>query len=370
MARQPRSRAWVFTINNYCQNDENLMTTWMESVKIEKMAYQFEKGEEGTPHIQGFLKFKNARNLTAMKRYHPLAHWEIARGNDKQCYDYCTKEETRISGPWYKGDFNDMQGKRNDLKKITEFVTNTENDIDDEILCEKYPLEFARYMKYFEKLKMVRCTKLAKERVNIKKQVIIYWGPTGTGKTTEVRRICEANKLDLYIVPEGTGSKGSIWFDGYWGQKAVLFDDFYGYLKFHTLLQLLHEHPFQVQVKGGFVDWCPIYVFFTSNQHPKFWYKNVDNTEALQRRITHTIEMKQMRIISGEIGWKDTTVEELQEKKDDEEKDDIETQPTTPEPRKADRVRHWHNTDGEIVDMDGYLLYGDEPDLDFNLDFF
>ena len=49
-----RAAAWCYTLNNYTEEEkENL---WKEGT------YQiqgYEKGSNGTPHIQGYIEFKN-----------------------------------------------------------------------------------------------------------------------------------------------------------------------------------------------------------------------------------------------------------------------------------------------------------------------
>lgn len=63
--------------------------------------YGIEKGNNGTPHLQGYVEFENKKSLAQLKEACPRAHWEPARGNPKQASDYCKKE----------GEFTEM-GKR------------------------------------------------------------------------------------------------------------------------------------------------------------------------------------------------------------------------------------------------------------------
>ena len=54
-------------------------------------------------HIQGYVEFKNGRTFGGMKRLLDKAHWEPAKGDATENYNYCTKEDTRVLGPFYKG---------------------------------------------------------------------------------------------------------------------------------------------------------------------------------------------------------------------------------------------------------------------------
>lgn len=56
---------------------------------------QGEKGAEGgTPHLQGFCIMEKNQRLSAMKKIHPTAHWEIMKGSIEDSEKYCTKEDT------------------------------------------------------------------------------------------------------------------------------------------------------------------------------------------------------------------------------------------------------------------------------------
>ena len=45
-------------------------------------------------------------------------------------------------------------------------------------------------------------------------------------------------------------TNGTLWFDGYRGQKTLILDDFYGWLKYGDLLKILEGHPYRCQMKG------------------------------------------------------------------------------------------------------------------------
>lgn len=94
----PMSAYWVFTINNPEEKPEELEAMFQD--KYKKLAFQLEKGEEGTLHYQGCVDFKERLRLTSLKKIHAKAHWERQKGSWSQSLTYCTKEETREDGPW------------------------------------------------------------------------------------------------------------------------------------------------------------------------------------------------------------------------------------------------------------------------------
>lgn len=89
-----RGRAWSITLNNPTPfeislwNDICSHATWVKEAKG-----QLEKGAEGTPHIQGFLRTDPVR-FSQVKKLLPRAHIELAR-NAFALERYVSKEETR-----------------------------------------------------------------------------------------------------------------------------------------------------------------------------------------------------------------------------------------------------------------------------------
>lgn len=95
------SSYWNFTFNNYMDHMDHLISvlnhecTWY--------VFQEEKGENGTPHLQGTLKFINRKRLTQCKQLlGKELHWEITRCVNASIA-YCSKEETRAGKQWTKG---------------------------------------------------------------------------------------------------------------------------------------------------------------------------------------------------------------------------------------------------------------------------
>lgn len=92
-----RLRKWCVTINNPTDVEK---TQWTQLCsKAVNFAWQIETGENGTPHIQGCVEFKNPVKFSTLKNKIERAHWEPAR-NWEASMDYCQKDETRIEGPF------------------------------------------------------------------------------------------------------------------------------------------------------------------------------------------------------------------------------------------------------------------------------
>lgn len=124
-----RSRRWSFTLNNYTENEMAQMTQFSEKIVCGK-----EMGENGTPHLQGYIELKNPRTLSGLKKQLniPRIHLEPSYKNRQANINYCVKENEIIRndfGKVYKG--NDLP-KEDDLydwqKYIVELIKKRADD--------------------------------------------------------------------------------------------------------------------------------------------------------------------------------------------------------------------------------------------------
>nr|QNA42600.1 replicase protein [Circovirus sp.] len=264
-------RRWCFTINNYGEPDLQAVT---EAFGEESVVYAIagkEKGEKGTPHIQGYIhfkgmllcrwRFKRVRNLLGGR-----AHIEKARGSDEQNRIYCSKEEVylEVGSPQH-------QGKRNDLEKAVDCLEKGGNLNEVARAC---PGVFIRYGRGLRDYMNVRG--LVKSR-DFKTHVIVLIGEPGSGKS----KFANEYEGSKYWKPRGQ------WWDGYNGEDVVILDDFYGWVPYDELLRICDRYPLKVQVKGAFVEFVSKTVIITSNKKPEEWYdkEKIPDQSAMWRRF-------------------------------------------------------------------------------------
>lgn len=96
-----RGRKWCFTINNYDEEDiDTLSHTFSE--KGWKYIIGREVGENGTPHLQGFLETKSAIRFKTIKKLMPRAHIEKTKGTINDNIKYCSKDGDFVSNIEYE----------------------------------------------------------------------------------------------------------------------------------------------------------------------------------------------------------------------------------------------------------------------------
>lgn len=263
-------RNWMFTLNN---PSDHIMkpNTWPD---MKYVIWQVESGENGTPHWQGYIQFKTSHRLNWLKtRCSRTAHWEPRKGTHEQAVEYCSKSETRISGPFIFGD-PPTPGKRTDLVELKQ-------DLDEGLnLRQIASNHFAPYIKYARGIQSYR--RLMSSPRNFKTTVTVLYGDTGVGKS----------KLMQTFAPlaywKTTGDK---WWDDYDFQDEVVIDEFYGWLPYAYLLRLLDRYPMYVETKGGMVNFTAKHIYLAANNPPDLWYNWSDKMrfDPLDRRIDNLL---------------------------------------------------------------------------------
>lgn len=87
-----RSRNYVFTWNNYDEGAYLHLEELVASLGARYICVGEEVGAGGTPHLQGFITFVNARTPRGVRNVLPGSHIEIARGTAEQAISYCKKD--------------------------------------------------------------------------------------------------------------------------------------------------------------------------------------------------------------------------------------------------------------------------------------
>lgn len=214
---------------------------------------QLELGNESNYlHWQLLCYFKQKKRLTQVKTiFGNGIHAEPTRSEASETYVF--KEDTRVNGTQFElGTKPFRRNNANDWERVWELAKqgNIES-IPADIRVSNY-----RTLKQIEKdfLKPV-----AQE-----KEVFLFWGRTGTGKS---RRAWSEAGLDAY--PKDPRTK---YWDAYRGEENVVIDEFRGGIDISHLLRWLDRYPVNVECKFGATTLRCKKIWITSNLPPREWY--------------------------------------------------------------------------------------------------
>lgn len=281
-------RSWCFTTY------QEPITTWKN---IRYLIYQKEQcPSTNRIHYQGYCELNKSARLVTMKKYVGQGHYERRQGTRDQARAYCQKEDSRLEQPKEIGTWlttnqsNTASGTRSDLiataTAIQTGATMTQ-------LAENHPTVMMKYPRGTLLLRQIAQQKHANQRMRVDLKVTVYWGETGTGKT---RKVYENQPINDLFKLDRASNNGNVWWDGYDGQRVLLIDDFYGWIKYGQLLNILDIYPLRLDVKGAFTwaNWEEVYI--TSNKSPCNWYQGIspefEIPAALDRRIHKILQFK------------------------------------------------------------------------------
>lgn len=261
----PQARYWMLTI---------AYTEWKVCEhlpeRVEWLKGQLEVGEQGFEHWQLVVGFATKVRLAAVKKaFGPTCHAEPTRSEAAD--DYVWKDETSVYGSRFElGCKAIRRGNSVDWQRIlTCAKSGNIEEIPPDIVVRCYN-QISRIGTDFA------------QPVGIEREILVYWGKTGTGKS---RRAWDEGGLDSY--PKDPRSK---FWNGYRGQQHVIIDEFRGGIEISHMLRWLDRYPVIVDIKGGGTVLKAKKIWITSNLHPKDWFPNLDSDtlDALLRRLTIT----------------------------------------------------------------------------------
>ncbi len=239
-----KSASWCFTINNPTEADDPRNPSWADASFV-----KWQKEDNGTPHLQGYVEMKTRKMLSGMKKVNPRAHWEPRKGTQKAAIDYVVKTDTRVDGPWEIGvPAETQQGKRTDLDEIGKQIIAGTSLRD---IAKEHPGAYMQYGKGMRDLQQ----QIANPYDHDGTRGIWYWGPPGTGKSRQAR---EENP-DAYIKSQNK------WWDMYDGETVVILDDLDSNVLGHHLKIWADRYSCKGEVKGSSVELTHKKFIVTSN---------------------------------------------------------------------------------------------------------
>ena len=295
---------YCFTINNYSSEQIHELARLAECNSFVFICWGYEIGENGTPHLQGYVEFKESVSIQTILRKYWGFHraWlgpRSKKSNKLYAVTYCAKELIKkVHLPIYKKNFDDNKDTAKIWKNPTEmdilnfgrfnikewrdtiFIayqnqyfeagswehglrpgTRTDINVIKELISRGGNMnDVIDHANSYQAMKCGELILKYKEPTrNWKSHVVWITGPSGSGKSHLAMQMCGYNRKWI--------SKKSLdWFDGYTGQNYVIFDDIKeNHLgDYSWFLRLTDKYPLSVDVKGTFTDWKPKFIIITS----------------------------------------------------------------------------------------------------------
>lgn len=278
--RQPRSSGkrpnpvfhYVFTVNNYTDEQQRKIREFANKF-CKYLIFGREKGEKGTPHLQGFFSLRERKRITAVHKDLDFTelHLEESRGSPSQNREYCSKE----------GDFEEFgtlpkTGSETRQENYRDAIASARKG-DLASIEEKHPRLFLQYLNTFEKIAL-SCTP---QQATPGTTGLWIHGESGCGKSRA------AHALKPYI------KNANKWWCGYRDQPIALVEDLdksHQYLLHH--LKIWGDHyPFNGETKGSSRNIRPALVIVTSNHSARdiFGVEGLGgrDLDAIERRYEH-----------------------------------------------------------------------------------
>lgn len=260
-----RLRNFVYTINNYTEQDEKDLTVFFENYADYIIAGR-EVGIQGTPHLQGYCELPKQMSFNKLKKLflpHKNPHIESRQGTQSQAIDYCKKDSD-----YFELGSKKNQGKRSDIELMLDLVRDEKVQAMRDIIpnCSGY-----QSIKVAEKL-----LSYYEDKRSSKPFVYYLYGASGLGKTRLAYNILGS---ECYSHSD-TGK----FFEGYDAHENVLFDDWRkDSFRFNFLLRLIDRYPITVEVKGASRQFKGTLIVITSDRSPWDVFSGTDLSQFIRR---------------------------------------------------------------------------------------
>lgn len=242
-----RSRGWVFTLNNYTEDDEKLLQASFGRVPhLRYILYGREVGEEeGTPHLQGYAYFVNAIMRSTLVRNIRVDNIPIfakcyvapAGGTAHDNFVYCTK-----GGDWFEAGERPMsqydKGEAS-LEMWQQAMADAKVGHFENIPASLYVRYYATWQKIYAE------SRPEPVQIPFSTGLDNYWfyGPPRTGKSSAARSRW----------PGAYDKLCSKWWDDYRHEETILIEEVMPGMPFLTyfLRRWCDYYPFRAEVKNS-----------------------------------------------------------------------------------------------------------------------
>lgn len=266
------SRKYVFTLNNYSPEHVAELSHLVETKpSVQYIIWGYEVGESNTPHLQGFVYFKNVVKFPFVKKClvgNP--HIEVAKTLG-EAIDYCKKDGNFVEfgvKPLTKAEQGQLEIAAYDDARAAAVSGNFDiirSDI---------------FIRHYSSLKRIYADQVKRPAQLEKLDNWWIYGPSGIGKSRYVRH----HWPDLY------DKLLNKWWEGYAGEETILLDDVGPWSAQNgglsdMLKRWADRYPFRAENKGSAIFVRPSRIVVTSQYRIQDLWTDPETVAALSRRF-------------------------------------------------------------------------------------
>ena len=304
MENNPRANRWFVTINNFTDDDIKFIESDTFQSLIKYAIYGIETAPStGTKHLHLYFRLKSRIYKNSIKRMYPRGVVEVAKGDETQCFTYCSKEGNYKEFGNKLKSVDDWLSKKEKIKTMLDDLMKMKKDEFDA----KYPYESFIHGAKLLQWKYDHCAKGKIWGGDLRRKNIWISGKPGCGKSMWAHQ--QAAEDEIYM------KNVNKWWDGYIDGEVrlVIIEDFPVDDK-AWLINILKiwadRYPFNGEVKGGTVRVTPgRWIMIVTSNHSideVFEKCQSDDVQAIKRRF-HEVYMEPGSLIQ----WSKIPNEEL-----------------------------------------------------------
>lgn len=251
--RNASSRDWMLRVGQTQHTPEGEEITITPATVKEifsdatALIFQLEKGKKhGYMHYQAFVRFETPRRFsTIRKRFTTRGlipnYCEPRQYSIQSCVTYCSKEDTRVEGPWQVGSFETTPTKQATYQECIEAL-DTGSTIQDLLTDDKTKAVASQKLPALKAIESAKMLEMAQQEREV--EAFYLWGPPRTGKTYSVTHL-RHDPTECYLY----NSNDAHPWDSYTGQSILVLDEFQSQPEFHSLCTWLEGYPCQLPAR-------------------------------------------------------------------------------------------------------------------------
>lgn len=317
LPRQKFSEDETKVAQNWCFTSFDLDKPHYDEAIMHYLCYQQETcPETGRLHWQGYMELKSQTRQPAAKALIGTDVWIHAKGRGAatDARDYCKKEKTSVAGTFeefgvisttrFAKEPRQPSGDKPASQQAL-MVAAIQKGASLQEVAARFPQSYMRNANGAKEL-------ILRQRIDsgaliAPKEVIVWWGPTRTGKTHALyKKLQESGEEAYWLKPS---KEGKLWFTGYDGAAVIILDDFEGNMSMDDFLHLCDRYAGAQnwETKGGNTRLYHTKVYITSNSHPSTWFASYPpekRAAAMARisKINHMIVMGNVNRQAAPVG--------------------------------------------------------------------